>query len=121
MERQRRQVRIFFIKTPGNRKKLTTIYTEKEKVFVDALFLSYSPIPNTELFETQLSFDDLGYIYRTHDQETSVQGIFAFGDAAAWPVQSFLKHFREEFEYHIEHKRCMVGGSGPETNTEAAA
>ncbi|HHZ88283.1 MAG TPA: NADH oxidoreductase (quinone) subunit F [Chromatiales bacterium] len=35
--------------------------------------------------------------------------ICAFGDAAAWPVQSFLKHFREEFEYHVEHKRCMVG------------
>ena len=35
--------------------------------------------------------------------------ICAFGDAAAWPVQSFLKHFRHEFEYHVEHKRCMVG------------
>jgi NADH-quinone oxidoreductase subunit F len=34
--------------------------------------------------------------------------ICAFGDAAAWPVQSFLKHFRDEFIYHIEHKRCMV-------------
>ncbi len=29
--------------------------------------------------------------------------ICAFGDAAAWPVQSFLKHFRHEFEYMIEH------------------
>ena len=35
--------------------------------------------------------------------------ICAFGDAAAWPVQSFLKYFRDEFEYHIEHKHCMVG------------
>jgi NADH-quinone oxidoreductase subunit F len=35
--------------------------------------------------------------------------ICAFGDAAAWPVQSFLKHFRHEFEYHIEHKHCMAG------------
>ncbi len=34
--------------------------------------------------------------------------ICGLGDAAAWPVQSFIKHFREEFEYHIEHKRCMV-------------
>jgi len=34
--------------------------------------------------------------------------ICAFGDAAAWPVQSFLKHFRDEFVYHIEHKRCLV-------------
>ncbi len=41
--------------------------------------------------------------------------ICAFGDAAAWPVQGFLKHFRDEFAYHIEHKRCLVGsGSGKE-------
>ncbi len=35
--------------------------------------------------------------------------ICALGDAAAMPVQSFLKHFRDEFEYHIEHRTCMVG------------
>jgi NADH-quinone oxidoreductase subunit F len=34
--------------------------------------------------------------------------ICALGDAAAWPVQGMLKHFRSEFEYHIEHKRCLV-------------
>jgi NADH-quinone oxidoreductase subunit F len=30
--------------------------------------------------------------------------ICALGDAAAWPVQSFLKHFRHEFEYMVEHR-----------------
>ncbi len=30
------------------------------------------------------------------------------GDAAAMPVQGFLKHFRAEFEYHVTQKRCMV-------------
>jgi len=39
--------------------------------------------------------------------------ICAFGDAAAWPVQSFLKHFRDEFDYHIRHKRCLVGSETP--------
>ena len=34
--------------------------------------------------------------------------ICALGEAAAWPVQGFLKHYRKEFEYHIEHKRCLV-------------
>lgn len=37
--------------------------------------------------------------------------ICALGDAAAMPVQSFVKHFRNEFVYHIEHKKCMVGDS----------
>lgn len=34
--------------------------------------------------------------------------ICALGDAAAMPVQSFLKHFGDEFAYHIEHKQCLV-------------
>ena len=34
--------------------------------------------------------------------------ICALGDAAAMPVMSFLKHFRNEFQYHIDHKKCMV-------------
>jgi NADH-quinone oxidoreductase subunit F len=41
--------------------------------------------------------------------------ICAFGDAAAWPIQSFIRHFRAEFEYMIEHRgRSVVdGASGP--------
>jgi NADH-quinone oxidoreductase subunit F len=40
----------------------------------------------------------------------NIQGrtICALGDAAAMPVRSFVKHFRAEFEHHIEHKRCAV-------------
>ncbi len=34
--------------------------------------------------------------------------ICALGDAAAMPVASFIKHFRDEFQYHIDHKKCMV-------------
>jgi NADH-quinone oxidoreductase subunit F len=35
--------------------------------------------------------------------------ICALGDAAAWPVQSFLKHYKHEFEYVIDHGgRSMV-------------
>ncbi len=34
--------------------------------------------------------------------------ICALGDAAAMPVRAMLKHFRPEFEHHVEHKTCMV-------------
>jgi NADH-quinone oxidoreductase subunit F len=34
--------------------------------------------------------------------------ICALGDAAAMPVQSFLKHYRHEFAYMIEHGRSLV-------------
>ena len=41
---------------------------------------------------------------------SNIQGrtICALGDAAAMPVRAFLKHYRDEFAYHIEHKRCLV-------------
>jgi NADH-quinone oxidoreductase subunit F len=34
--------------------------------------------------------------------------ICALGDAAAMPVWSFIKQFRHEFQYYIEHKRSMI-------------
>lgn len=45
------------------------------------------------------------------DVANKIEGhtICALGDAAAWPVQSFLKHFRHEFEYMIRnHGRSVV-------------
>lgn len=51
--------------------------------------------------------DDLDMLNTIAD---NIQGrtICALGDAAAMPVRAMIKHFREEFEYHIEHKRCLV-------------
>ena len=45
------------------------------------------------------------------DVSKKIEGhtICAFGDAAAWPVQSFIKHYRDEFQYHIDHGCCLVG------------
>lgn len=41
---------------------------------------------------------------------TNMEGktICVFADAAAWPVQSYIKKFRKEFEYHVQHHRCDV-------------
>ncbi len=51
--------------------------------------------------------DDLALL---NDVAANIQGrtICALGDAAAMPVRGMLKHFWSEFEYHIQHKRCMV-------------
>jgi NADH-quinone oxidoreductase subunit F len=51
--------------------------------------------------------DDLDMLNTIAD---NIQGrtICALGDAAAMPVRAMIKNFREEFEYHIEHKRCLV-------------
>ena len=50
---------------------------------------------------------------RLVDVANKIEGraICALGDAAAWPVQSFVKHYRREFEYMIENGgRSIVEG-----------
>ena len=47
--------------------------------------------------------------------ESLCTGIFgrcfcALGDAAVMALRGALKHFREEFSYHITDKKCMVSG-----------
>ena len=51
--------------------------------------------------------DDLDMLNTVAD---GIQGrtICALGDAAAMPVRAMIKHFTDEFAYHIEHKRCLV-------------
>ena len=63
-----------------------------------------------------------GWLYRILDRITKGEGkesdlalledvagriegntICAFGDASAWPVQSFLNHYHHEFEYMIKN------------------
>jgi NADH-quinone oxidoreductase subunit F len=68
--------------------------------------------------------EDLGLLL---DVANRIEGhtICALGDAAAWPVQSFLKHFMPEFQYMVEHKgRSIVDGASgaapARTATEAA-
>jgi NADH-quinone oxidoreductase subunit F len=50
---------------------------------------------------------DLDELNRIAD---NIQGrtICALGDAAAMPVRAFLKHYRDEFAWHVEHRQCMV-------------
>jgi NADH-quinone oxidoreductase subunit F len=45
------------------------------------------------------------------DVAAKIQGrtICALGDAAAMPVAGMLRHFRDEFQYHIDHGKCLVG------------
>ena len=45
------------------------------------------------------------------DISNKIEGrcICALGDAAAMPVVSFIKHFRDEFQHHIEHRACLPG------------
>ena len=51
--------------------------------------------------------EDLGLL---NDVADNIQGrtICALGDAAAMPVRAFIKHFRDEFQHHIDHKKCVV-------------
>ena len=52
--------------------------------------------------------DDLGILL---DVAAKMEGqtICAFSDAAAWPVQGMLRHFREDFERHVALGHCPFG------------
>jgi NADH-quinone oxidoreductase subunit F len=62
--------------------------------------------------------EDLGLLL---DVANRIEGhtICGLGDAAAWPVQSFLKHFRHEFEYMIDHGGRSIVESQPQAATAA--
>jgi NADH-quinone oxidoreductase subunit F len=61
----------------------------------------------TRIRSGDASMDDLE---RLEHVARRVEGrtICALGDAAAMPVRSFLRHFRPEFAYYIEHGRSML-------------
>ncbi len=61
----------------------------------------------TRIVEGKGTHEDIA---RLDDVASKIEGrtICALGDAAAMPVRSFLKHFREEFEYYVDHKKSMV-------------
>lgn len=61
----------------------------------------------TRIVEGKGAMEDLA---RLDDVASKIEGrtICALGDAAAMPVRSFLKHFRPEFEYYIEHGHSMA-------------
>jgi NADH-quinone oxidoreductase subunit F len=57
----------------------------------------------TRIIEGQGELEDLTKLVEIANK---IEGhtICALGDAAAWPVQSFLKHFHHEFEYMVNNK-----------------
>ena len=55
----------------------------------------------------QATVDDL-HMLRAAAGQIEGHTICAFGEAAAWPVQGFLRHYWDEFEYAITHKRFLV-------------
>ena len=61
----------------------------------------------TRIVDGQATLDDLHMLKAAAGQ---IEGhtICAFGEAAAWPVQGFLRHYWDEFEYAILNRRFLV-------------
>ena len=61
----------------------------------------------TRIVEGRGEEQDLEILEKVPDR---IEGhtICALGDAAAWPVQGMLRHFRDEFEYYIRHGKSPV-------------
>jgi NADH-quinone oxidoreductase subunit F len=65
----------------------------------------------TRITEGKGRIEDLGMLV---DVANKIEGhtICALGDAAAWPVQSFLKHYLHEFQYMVEHGGRSIVSAG---------
>ena len=61
----------------------------------------------TRIVDKQATMDDL-HMLRAAAGQIEGHTICAFGEAAAWPVQGFLRHFWNEFEYAIVNRRFLV-------------
>ena len=74
----------------------------------------------TRIVEHKATLDDLQMLKAAAGQ---IEGhtICAFGEAAAWPVQGFLRQFWSEFEYAIVNKRFLVDDQAAGVVTEKAA
>src|SRR5512141_1609842 len=61
----------------------------------------------TRIVEGNATMADLQML---KDAAGQIEGhtICAFGEAAAWPVQGFLRHYWHEFEFFIANKRSIV-------------
>ena len=61
----------------------------------------------TRIVEGNATMDDVEMLKQAAGQ---IEGhtICAFGEAAAWPVQGFLRHYWNEFEYFVANKRSIV-------------
>jgi len=63
--------------------KLKNVLTdEKSTLETDGIFIFIGHTPNTQIFEGQLDLDENGYIKVNNLMETSVEGVYAGGEAA---------------------------------------
>jgi NADH-quinone oxidoreductase subunit F len=61
----------------------------------------------TRIVQGEASMQDL-HMLKSAAGQIEGHTICAFGEAAAWPVQGFLRHYWHEFEYAIVNKRFYV-------------
>jgi thioredoxin reductase (NADPH) len=69
--------------------RLKNVKTGEETIFeTDGVFIFIGHTPNTQMFKGQLEMDELGYLKINDKMETSVEGVYAAGEAAD-------SHFRQ--------------------------
>jgi NADH-quinone oxidoreductase subunit F len=63
----------------------------------------------TRIEEGEGRLEDIDLLEKISNQMANGMTICVFADAAIAPVLSSIGKFRDEFRYHVENKRCLVG------------
>ncbi|MDP2479670.1 MAG: NADH-ubiquinone oxidoreductase-F iron-sulfur binding region domain-containing protein [Candidatus Palauibacterales bacterium] len=91
---------------------------EIEDALADDMDLVYSLMTTWEsvgilVFRGEASIEEIDLLYEVTKQ---VEGhtICALGDAAAWPIQGLIRHFRDEIEHRIVSRRVSGAAQAAE-------
>jgi thioredoxin reductase (NADPH) len=65
--------------------KVRNVKTGEERLFTtQGVFIAIGHVPNTDILDGQVEMTESGYIIVDDDQRTSVEGVWAAGDASDW-------------------------------------
>lgn len=83
-----------------------TVSKKTQELAVDGIFVAVGNIPNSELYQGQITLDEAGYIAADETTKTNIPGVFAIGDLRAKPLRQVVtatgdgavaSHFAEEY------------------------
>ncbi len=88
--------------------KLKNVQTgEGSTVLADGVFVAIGYKPNTDIFKGQIQLDDYGYIIVHDETKTSVEGVFAAGDAQDFKYKQAITSAGSGARAALDCVRCL--------------
>lgn len=80
----------------------------EEELTADGVFLAIGMRPNSELFKSYLTIDNWGYITRSSETKTSVEGVFVAGDVADYTYRQAIVASADGCKAALDAERYLL-------------